>query len=337
MKYTLLVIMSVLLAHTAPAQDNTGRWDELVGKTVIDSQGKKVGTVKDTVVDIEHGRFLGMVVSTGLFGPSKIVPLMALTEKSKPRTLYLNMTKEQFLNAPTFELSKKVGPPQTTRVLDVYKYYNQIPNFSTNDADTTNHLGYVLKGSQTFYMPVENLQGKEVGYVTGLRELNRLTGNIKGVVVKRFGGNSNYTMKLIQPQDLRFNMAHTRFRINNHEQEFRDSANFKMDRSGFYVEEAPQRPGEPRNISAQGDKQSDKDITLSIRRSITKDSSIGHYGKNISVTTKNGKVMLAGRVSRPEIKARILSYAYEAAGQENVTEVLEVRPQSEAEGNLDSH
>ena len=144
MKTIILTIFAICYTHVLYAATNSGQWDEVVGKTVYDTAGVKVGTVIDTVVDIEHGRYLGMLVHTGLFKPSKIVPLLALTKGNKPRSFNLNLSKEEFLKAPTFELSKKVGPPQTSKVLEVYKYYNQVPNFSTNDADTANHLGYVI-------------------------------------------------------------------------------------------------------------------------------------------------------------------------------------------------
>ena len=208
----LLVLILCLPAERSPAQTNSGQWDEVVGKEIRNNQGVLLGRVKDTAIDLEHGRYVGMIVSAGGFGgigaKSVIVPPGALRDDGTPRTLLLDMDANTFQNAPTFDLSKKVGPPETAKVAEVYRFFGQTPFFATQGGPNTLNgqelepLGFVQKGSKILYFPVENLQGVQVGYVSGLRELNRVTGRLKGVVIRPLGNYSRKEMKVVPPSCL---------------------------------------------------------------------------------------------------------------------------------------
>lgn len=328
----------------SPAQVTSGQWDEVIRKEIRNNQGVLLGRVKDTAVDLEHGRFVGMIVSYGGFlgigEKSVIIPPDALRDDGTPRTLFLNMDKRTFRNAPTFKLSKDVGPPLTAKVAEVYRYFGQTPFFavqgapSTMDAQSLNSLGFVQKGSKILFLPVENQQGVCLGYVAGLRELNRVTGRLKGVVIRPYGNVSREQMKVVQPQALRYNRNHESLRLNDHFQEFKDSPTFNMSASGRIEEESPVRPGLPLLPPVQGESPEDKAITMKIVKRVLADNQLSNYGKSIEIKTLHGKTILRGRVERATARDRLVAYAAEAAGAGNVTVELEVRPMSISENTI---
>ena len=341
----LLVLLLCLSAESSPAQTKTGQWDEVVGKEIRNNQGVLLGRVKDTAVDLEHGRYVGMIVSSGglagIGAKSVIIPPGALRDDGTPRTLFLDMDAKAFQNAPTFDLSKEIGPPETARVAEVYRFFGQTPFFATQGGPATLNgqelepLGFVQKGSKILYLPVENLQGVQVGYVSGLRDLNRVTGRLKAVVIRPLGSYEREEMKVVPPQALRYTLKRDGLLINDHEQEFKDSSSFSVSRSGRFQEEDPARPGIPLAPLVQGEDPRNKEITLKIRKKIIADKDLSIYGANLEVKTLNGKTTLRGRAASAANRDRLVSYATEAAGAGNVTCQIEVRPMSEREKAID--
>ena len=70
----------------------------------------------------------------------------------------------------------------------------------------------------------------------------------------------------------------------------------------------------------------DRAITQKIRKAIHEDSSLSSYGHNIKVITQDGKVTLRGPVRSDGEKSNLEAKAVSVAGQENVTNQLEVAP-----------
>jgi osmotically-inducible protein OsmY len=70
----------------------------------------------------------------------------------------------------------------------------------------------------------------------------------------------------------------------------------------------------------------DRELTQKIRKAIHRDRSLSIYGQNIKIMTQNGKVILRGPVLSKEEKGKLEAKAVNAAGQENVTNQLEVTP-----------
>ena len=344
-RYFVLALLLCVGVELSPAQTTSGQWDEIVGKEIRNNQGVLLGRVEDSAVDLEHGRYVGMVVTYGGFlGIGKktvIIPADALRDDGTHRTLLLNMDEKTFRNAPTFNLSKDVGPPLSAKVAEVYRYFGQTPFFdvqgtpSTSDKHSLNTLGFVQKGSKILHLPVENLQGVRLGYVAGLRDLNRVTGRLKGVVIRPYGNVSPELMKIVQPQDLRYNRDHKALRISNHLQEFKDSPTFDMSTGGRFEEENPGRPGSPLLPPVQGESRADKAITMEIVKRVMADDELSNYGKNIEIKTLHGKTILRGRVERSTARDRLVAHATEAAGAGNVTVELEVRPMSRSENAID--
>jgi len=172
-----------------------------------------------------------------------------------------------------------------------------------------------------------------VGFVQGLRGLNRATQRFEGVVIEP--SDFGKQMKIVPPQALRYSLDRNRLRINDHAQPFRESAQFSLSRSGAFVEENPARPGNRPAPLAQGESSEDKAISLAVTKRILADRKLTIYGKNIEVATLDGKTTLRGRVATEANRDRIIGYANELAGSKNVIDQFEVRPMSDAEKQID--
>jgi hyperosmotically inducible protein len=71
---------------------------------------------------------------------------------------------------------------------------------------------------------------------------------------------------------------------------------------------------------------SDRAITQKIRKAIHEDKNLSTYAHNIKIIAQDGKVTLRGPVRSEDEKNNLQAKAVEVAGQENVTNQLEVAP-----------
>lgn len=330
-----LIVFTLLAALTLPCKADApgNRWDEIVGKRVYNRKGDLLGHVSGAAVDIENGRYVGMLVSFGGFlslgETTKVLPPNVLVDDGKPGTLYLDMDKEAFQNAPSFEMSDKIGPPDPKVVAEVYRFYGQTPYFEKGGES----LGYVKRSSDLFRMPVENLQGVGLGYVLGLRNMNRWTGRIQGVLIQPY--DTTQPVKVVPPQNLRYTLKRDGFRLNDHQQRFVEAPEFNVMPSGNIREDSPNRPGAPAAPLVQGAQAQDKETTLAIQKRIGADRKLSNYGKNLEIATLNGKTTLRGRTTTHANKDRILSYATSIAGKGNVIDLIVVHPMTEEEKQID--
>ena len=339
LRLSLALFLPLFCAARLDAQMKTGQWDEVVGKDVRNSKGQLIGVIRDSVVDLENGRYVGMVVGFGGFAgigeKTRIIPPAALRDDGTPRTLFLDTDTRSLAEAPVFELPK-VGPPDPASVAAVYRHFGQVPYFAYPGKEKSpDQLGHLRRGSSILFMPVENLQGVSLGYVTGLRDLNRVTGRLKGVVIESLGSTDSTREKIVVPQALRYNLKHTALRLNDHEQAFAAAPAFNMGRPGTFTEEAPERPGVPLPPLVHGASESDKATTRSIIKRITADRGLSNYGRNIEVATLNGRTTARGRVVSDANRSRLIAIATGVAGTGNVIAQIEVRPMSEAEKKID--
>jgi hyperosmotically inducible protein len=70
---------------------------------------------------------------------------------------------------------------------------------------------------------------------------------------------------------------------------------------------------------------SDRDTTRQIRRAVMKDKSLSMYAHNLKIITQNGMVTLKGPVRSDEEKQAIEAKAKQVAGDDKVTNELEVK------------
>lgn len=88
-----------------------------------------------------------------------------------------------------------------------------------------------------------------------------------------------------------------------------------------------QNPNEP-TADQQKDNRSDRDITQQIRQAIVKDKSLSTYAHNVKIITQDGQVTLKGPVRSDEEKKTIEAKATEIAGENKVSNELEVKPKN---------
>jgi hyperosmotically inducible periplasmic protein len=70
----------------------------------------------------------------------------------------------------------------------------------------------------------------------------------------------------------------------------------------------------------------DRAITQKIRKAVHDDTSLSTYAHNIKIITQDGKVTLRGPVRSEDEKNNLQAKAVTVAGQENVTNRLEIAP-----------
>ena len=109
---------------------------KVIGLTVKNRQDQKLGTVDNMLVDVQSGRIVAVVVSTGGFlgigNELSAVPPTALSFNTERDTLQLDATKDSLNAAPHFQSSKWPDFAEPMYSHSVYHAYNVEPYFTTN-------------------------------------------------------------------------------------------------------------------------------------------------------------------------------------------------------------
>ena len=223
-----------LLALTAAAQDTTTRKmdrmdharrsdrlsaaakaGDLIGLDVKNYQGEKLGKVEDLAVDVESGRIVHVIISTGGFAgvgdTLHAVPPGALHHDVANKVVHLDADKAKLTASPKFEMTKWDMCCDSNHVSEVYTHYGEQPYFvflhkgddqnttSTRNADGTwnkeriagenktwSRLGYVQRASKLDGTWVKNLQDEKLGKVESLM-CDLSAGRIVAVVISSGG------------------------------------------------------------------------------------------------------------------------------------------------------
>lgn len=177
-KYQIILCATAasVLAFTAPAQETTNlttdqigsprqgtsqarvdrmndalKASDVIGMTVKNYQGETIGTVQDLVVDVEHGRVVQVILSTGAFsgmdGMMTAVPSPDLHHDADDKILQLDVTREKLKMAPKFEPETWNEGSQSNRLTELYVYFGEHPYFiaSRRDAWITNTDGTLAR------------------------------------------------------------------------------------------------------------------------------------------------------------------------------------------------
>jgi len=117
---------------------------EIIGMTVNNLQGEKLGKVENFAVDLSAGRIVAVIISSGGFlgmgNELSAVPPSALKFNAEHDTLQLDATKESLASSPHFKANEWPDLSQPGYVGGVYRAYNVEPYFTTNittEADNT--------------------------------------------------------------------------------------------------------------------------------------------------------------------------------------------------------
>jgi hyperosmotically inducible protein len=159
----------------------------LMHNTVESSNGDKLGSVKDMVIDTHSGRVDYVIVSTGgisgVGSRLKAVPPSALSlATTKKNTLSLGITPEQWKGAPDFDKKNLAGLGDQAQGQQVYQYYKQqwptratqapaqppLPPTGRDSGTRGRSTEQIQLASDLMGRSVVNPQGQDVGKISDL-------------------------------------------------------------------------------------------------------------------------------------------------------------------------
>jgi hypothetical protein len=116
-KQSLIQTSSERLSGAAKASD-------VIGMTVSNYQEEKLGKVSDLALDVESGRIVQVIISTGGFlgmgNTLTAVPPGALHQDAALKALQLDISPEKFKAAPNFDTAKWDEATKSNRVSEAY-------------------------------------------------------------------------------------------------------------------------------------------------------------------------------------------------------------------------
>lgn len=123
-------------ARHADRLNGAAKASDVIGMTVKNYQDEKLGKVEDLGVDVESGRIVQVILSTGGFlgigDTLTAVPPGALHYDIPQQVLHLDATKEKLTGAPKFDFARWDEGTQSNRVTEVYSYYDEQPYFAAS-------------------------------------------------------------------------------------------------------------------------------------------------------------------------------------------------------------
>jgi len=143
------------------------RANKLIGKHVFTSDNLKFGKIDNLIVDLESGRVLYVVVSTGtIVGKDYAVPPALFTDVQGDN-FHLNVDKAKLEGAPQFtkEMDKPEQWGQASFVSQVYQYFGQNAWWQGAGAANTGSFSNVHKVKDLTGMKVQNVNNEEFGKV----------------------------------------------------------------------------------------------------------------------------------------------------------------------------
>ena len=232
---------------------------DLIGMEVKNNQNEKLGKVDDLAVDVESGRIVYVILSTGGFigigDTLHAVPPGALHHDVASKTLQLDADKAKLTAAPKFEMAKWAECCNSNQVVEVYSQYGQQPYCSsahkgdasrkvaTRNPDGTwgkdrilsenesnkawARLSDVQKASKVMGTPVKNLQDEKLGKVENLM-VDLSAGRILAVVISSGGFiGIGDELSAVPPAALRFNTERDTLQLDASKEMLSASPHFK--------------------------------------------------------------------------------------------------------------
>lgn len=192
---------------------------DVIGMTVKNYQDEKLGKVEELAVDVESGRVVLVILSTGGFlgmgDKLSAVPPGSLHHDVGQKVLHLDADKEKLKSAPKFELSNWAEYSDSNHLSEAYGHYGQAPALTFiggNETDGTSNtvtrqiangtpaaftkqnrsmisssgLSQIQKASKVIGSSVNNLQDEKLGKVDNLL-VDLPAGRIVAVIVSTGG------------------------------------------------------------------------------------------------------------------------------------------------------
>ena len=120
-------------ARRADRLNGAAKASDLIGMTVNNYQNEKLGKVSDLAVDVESGRIVQVILSTGGFigigDTLTAVPPGALHHDVAQKVLHLDANKEKVKGGPVFESANWAECCDSNHLSAVYGYYGEESSF----------------------------------------------------------------------------------------------------------------------------------------------------------------------------------------------------------------
>ena len=144
--------------------------NELIGRNVVNRQDEKIGDVADFAVDLESGRILYALISSGGFlgvgDQVSAVPVQMLRAGQNDKELTLNVDKERLKNAPKFTEERAENIARPAFVREVYSYYGRPIGWLAR-GDSTEFKNAHL-ASKLLKAEVNNRNGERIGRIANM-------------------------------------------------------------------------------------------------------------------------------------------------------------------------
>jgi hyperosmotically inducible periplasmic protein len=218
---------------------------DIIGKAVKNSMDEKLGKVEDLAVDLESGRIVQVILSTGGFlgidDTLTAVPPGALHCDSDHKVFRLEVEKEKLRGAPKFEMAKWAEYSDSNHLAGVYGYYNeQAALCFVQGGDVVSdgqhkgqcmipesRLGQVQKASKLMGTPVMNLQDQKLGKVENIL-VDLPSGRIVAVIVSSGGFlGMDGELSAVPPTALRFSTERDTLRLDTSKEMLGNAPHFK--------------------------------------------------------------------------------------------------------------
>lgn len=336
---------------------------DVIGMEVRNYNDEKLGKVDDVAVDLESGRIVEVVLSTGgILGLGVMmvpVPPGALHHDTTSRVIHLKSDKEKLKAAPRYGMSKWAELGESNKVAEVYRYHGQEPYFTaayqpTLGPDPTARLGYVQRVTKLMGASVKNVQSETLGKVENVI-LDLSAGRVVSVVVSSGGFlGLGDELSAVPPAAFQFNSENEFLQLDTSKEALSTAPHFKSSEwpdfsqpgyaAGVYraykvepyfnTNAVVAADGTARNVRDrndaltpldQGSSQADVDTTAQIRKGILAGKDMSVNAQNVKIITNKGQVTLRGPVDTAEEKRLIGEIAINIALTGNVNNQLEVK------------
>ena len=244
--------------------NSAAKASDVIGMTVNNYQDEKLGKVEDLAVDVESGRIVQVILSSGGFAGVgdrlTAVPPGALHHDVANKVLHLDSTQEKVKNAPEFKTANWAEGNDSKHLSAVYNTYGQEPAFQfihngdgSGTADTaiprntneglnkdrikgegkwmipTSRLGKIQRASKLMGMTVKNQEDEKLGSVENLL-VDVQSGRIVALVVSSGGflgiGNE---LSAVPPTALTFNTERDTLLLNTSKAALTSAPHFNSD------------------------------------------------------------------------------------------------------------
>jgi sporulation protein YlmC with PRC-barrel domain len=333
---------------------------EVLAREVKNLQDEKLGKVEDMAVDVESGRIIEVLVSSGgiLGMGDKVtaVPPNAFSWETTSSTLRLDATKEKLKGAPTFEMSKWTELTKTNRVAEGYRYFGKEPYFARAygrdlSKGTASAPPSLERASKVIGATVKSEAEEKLGKVDDLM-VDVEAGRMVQVILASGGFlGLGDDLRAVPPTAFRYKESDNTLVVNATRDAVTGGPRFKAGEwpdfgdprySGgvyrayrvepYFTVDADNtrrnvRDRDSRQLTPvdQGTSEADVDLTRRIRKQILDQPNLSLNARNIKVITLNGRVTLRGPVNTPEEKRALEEIAQRVAQAANVESQLEVK------------